>query len=383
MTQPDPLLLRPLGIRGLTLKNRIVVSPMCQHSAVDGFIQDWHVIHYGKFAMGGAALFFTESTAVSSDSRIGVSDLGIWSDDHIPGLRRVADFAHGQNACFGVQLAHAGRKSFSEPLWEGGRPLSPEQMDAAGLAWRRVGPSAIRAGEAWSVPAALTVNEIHDIQQQFVDAAVRAEKAGADVVELHFGHGYLVASFLSRRSNLRQDDYGGPLENRMRLAVEIATQVRAVWPAEKPLFARLSCLDGAADSWEMEDTVALAAALKAVGVDVIDCSSGGFSEQVRQSNVPRGLGFQVHFAEEIREKAGIMTQAVGIILTPQQAEEILQCGQADLIAIGRAALRNPFWPAEARRALIDSEDFSGWPKQHRDWLGRRQKSLHSLGIETD
>ena len=383
MVHKSPGLLDPITLRGLTLKNRIVVSPMCQHSAVDGFAQDWHLVHYGKFALGGAALVFTESTAVSADARIGVADLGIWSDEHIAGLRRICDFAHQNGSAFGIQLAHAGRKAFSEPLWHGGRPLTPEALDAAGVPWRRVGPSPVAAGPDWSRPDALTPAGIEAVRTGFVDAARRADAAGADVIELHYGHGYLAASFLSRRSNQRSDAYGGSLENRMRFAVETASAVRAVWPAEKPLFARISCLDGASESWELDDSVALAAALKDVGVDVIDCSSGGFSEEVRQSNVPRGLGFQVPFAQEIRARTGVRTQAVGIILTPAQADEIVRDGKADLVAIGREALRNPFWPAEARRALLGREDFSAWPVQHRDWLARREKSLAGLGIETN
>lgn len=374
----SPALLQPLPLRGLTLRNRMVISPMCQHSAVDGEVQDWHVVHYGKFALGGAALVLTESTAVCSDSRVGWADLGIWSDDHVPGLARLAEFAHAQGAAFGIQLAHAGRKSFSEPLWEGGRALTPEQLDKAGKPWRRVGPSAIAASDDWSVPEALTVEEIADIRASFVAAAERADRAGADVVELHFGHGYLLASFLSPLSNQRSDAYGGPRENRMRFAVETAAAVRAIWPEHKPLFARLSCLDGAAESWSMEDTVALAQALGEVGVDVIDCSSGGLTEQTRASNVPRGIGFQVPFAEEVRRRTGLITQAVGIILSPEQAEEIVASGKADLVALGREVLRTPYWPLEAGRQLGDPDDFSRWPLQHADWLTRRQSVLNRL-----
>ncbi|MFV0299505.1 MAG: NADH:flavin oxidoreductase/NADH oxidase [Paracoccus sp. (in: a-proteobacteria)] len=371
-----PALLHPLTIRGLTLKNRMVISPMCQHSAVDGYVQDWHIVHYGKFALGGAALVLTESTAICSDSRVGIADLGIWSDDHVPGLARIADFAHSQGAAFGIQLAHAGRKAFSEPLWEGGRALSPAQLDVTGLAWRRLGPSAIAASSEWSEPEELGIEEIAAIRDEFAAAARRADRAGADVVELHFGHGYLLASFLSPMSNQRDDIYGGSRENRMRFAVETAEAVRAVWPDHKPLFARLSCLDGLADSWTMEDTVALAEALGTAGVDVIDCSSGGLTEQTRASNVPRGIGFQVPFAEEVRRRTGLLTQAVGIILTPEQAEEIVVSGRADLVALGREALRTPYWPLEAGRALGDPDDFSGWPIQHADWLSRRQTVLN-------
>ena len=381
--QSGPALLQPLTLRGVRLKNRMVVSPMCQHSAKDGVVQDWHIVHYGKFVLGGASLVLTESTAISSDSRVGIADLGIWSDDHVPGLKRLSDFAHANGAAFGIQLAHAGRKAFSEPLWEGGRALSPEVLDASGLAWRRVGPSAIAASGEWSVPAALTLEEIDEVREDFVAAARRADRAGADVVELHFGHGYLLASFLSPLSNQRTDAYGGPRENRMRFAVETAQAVREVWPDDKPLFARLSCLDGAEGSWDMEDTVALAQALKVVGVDVIDCSSGGLTEETRRSNVPRGIGFQVPFAEEVRRRAGVVTQAVGIILTPEQANEIVASGKADLVALGREVLRTPYWPAEATRTLNGPEDFGAWPLQHREWLVRRHKVLSRLGASEE
>ncbi|MGR3440414.1 NADH:flavin oxidoreductase/NADH oxidase [Salipiger abyssi] len=377
-TAEGPWLLRPLTLRGVTLRNRMVVSPMCQHSAVDGMVQDWHVVHYGKFALGGAALVLSESTAITSDSRVGFADLGIWDDAHVPGLRRLSDFAHASGALFGIQLAHAGRKAFSEPLWEGGRPLSEEALDASGLAWRRVGPSAIAASPEWSIPEELTLAEIDEIRGAFVQAVRRADAAGADVIELHFGHGYLLASFLSPHANLRQDRYGGSLENRMRLAVETAREVRAAWPEDKPLFARLSCLDGAEGGWDMADTVVLAQALKDVGVDVIDCSSGGLSEATRRSNVTRGVGFQVPFAEEVRASTGVVTQAVGIILTPAQAEAILAEGRADLIALGREMLRTPYWPAEAARALGQAGGFDLWPLQHRDWLAKRQGALDRL-----
>lgn len=383
LAQEGPALLQPLTLRGLTLKNRMVVSPMCQHSALDGAVQDWHIVHYGKFVLGGSALVLTESTAISSDSRVGIADLGIWSDDHVPGLKRLSDFAHANGAAFGIQLAHAGRKAFSEPLWEGGRALSTEALDASGLSWRRVGPSAIAASGEWSEPEALTREEIDAIREDFVTAARRADRAGADVVELHFGHGYLLASFLSPLSNQRTDEYGGPRENRMRFAIETAQSVRDVWPDDKPLFARLSCLDGAEGSWDMEDTVALAEALKGVGVDVIDCSSGGLTEETRRSNVPRGIGFQVPFAEEVRRCAGIKTQAVGIILTPEQANEIVALGQADLVALGREVLRTPYWPAEATRALNGPEDFSAWPLQHREWLARRHTALSRLAVSEE
>ena len=375
---PLPSLLQPLTIRGRTLKNRIVISPMCQHAGRDGFATDWHLVHYGKFVLGGAALVLTESTAVAADSRVGIDDLGIWSDAHVPGLKRLADFAHENGALMGVQLAHSGRKAFSQPLWQGGRALSPADLDALGLDWRRVGPSALAASAEWSTPQALTAAQIAEIRDQHVAAARRADAAGMDVLELHLGHGYLVASFLSPLANLRDDAYGGSRDNRMRLAIEIARDIRAVWPSDKPLFARLSCVDGAQGGWDIEDTVVLARLLAAEGVDVIDCSSGGLSEETRRSNVPRGFGFQVPFAERVRTETGTLTQAVGIITTPEQANAIIAEGRADLVAIGREALRNPYWPAEAWRQLSGAQGFDAWHERHGAWLDKREPVLRRL-----
>ncbi|WP_226550621.1 NADH:flavin oxidoreductase/NADH oxidase [Celeribacter naphthalenivorans] len=380
-TDTTAALLQPLTLRGRTFKNRITISPMCQHAGKDGYVTDWHLVHYGKFVLGGAALVLTESTAVASDSRVGVDDLGIWSDDHIPGLKRLAEFAHDNGGMMGVQLAHSGRKAFSQPLWHGGQAMTPAEIDAAGIDWRRVGPSAIAASSEWSTPEELSIEEIAEIRQQHVDAARRADAAGMDVVELHYGHGYLVASFLSPIGNTRDDAYGTDRAGRMRIAIEIARDVRAVWPEDKPLFVRLSCVDGAEGGWNMDDTVVLARELKAVGVDVIDCSSGGLSEETRRSNVPRGFGFQVPFAERVRQEVGIPTQAVGLITSPAQANAIVAEGKADLVAIGRAALENPYWPVQAQRVLSEGEGFATWPERHGAWLDKREPVLQRLIAE--
>jgi 2,4-dienoyl-CoA reductase-like NADH-dependent reductase (Old Yellow Enzyme family) len=253
-----------------------------------------------------------------------------------------------------------------------------EQLHETGEPWRRVGPSSIAAGPEWSVPEALSLNEIAEIRQMFVDGAKRADRAGFDVLELHFGHGYLVASFLSRQSNLRTDGYGGPRTNRMRLGLEIAGDVRSVWPEEKPLFVRISAVDGTEDGWGLDDSVALAQELKTIGVDVIDCSSGGLSDETRNMNVPRGLGFQVPFSERIRRAADVKTQAVGVILDGHQAEAILQEGKADLIAIGRQALYDPYWPHHAAHALDYDSAFENWPIQHGPWLAKRAPLMEKL-----
>lgn len=375
MSQMSPLLFQPLVLRELVLKNRIVISPMCQHAAEGGHATAWHLVHLGKFALGGAGLIITESTAVNPHGRIGTADLGLWQDSQIAPLRAVVDFAHANGAAIGVQLAHAGRKSGSQPLWEGGTALSPQQMASDPEPWERCGPSPIAAGPAWTVPLVLDDAAIEGVIQSFAQAAVRADKAGFDVVELHFGHGYLVASFLSPNSNHRRDAWGASRSGRMRLALEIARRVRAVWPAHKPLFCRLSAVDGSLDGWNLDDSVVLSRELAACGVDVIDCSSGGLTEETRALPVARGLGFQIPFSERIRREAGVMTQAVGLIVDPVQAEQALAAGQADLIAIGREALFDPYWANRAAMALNADHNYDHWPKRHRVWLQKRAPGL--------
>ena len=368
-----PGLFSPLRLRGLSLPNRIVISPMCQHAAEDGRAGDWHLVHLGKFALGGAGLILTESTAVSPEGRIGVRDLGLWEDAHIAPLARVVDFVHAQGGRIGVQLAHAGRKAWSHALWDGGRAFTAQELATHGS--RRVGPSAIAAGPDWTAPEALDEGEIGRIVEAFAAATGRAEQAGFDVVELHFGHGYLAASFLSPLSNRRGDRYGGSRDNRMRLAIEIVRRVRSEWPDGKPLFCRISAVDGAEGGWDLADSVVLARALKEAGIDVVDVSSGGLSEETRRIALPRGLGFQVGFAEALRREAGIVTQAVGMIVDGPQADEIVGSGAADLVAIGRAALENPYWPRLAAAELGLSPDYAAWPVRHGAWLAKREEGM--------
>ncbi len=368
-------LFQPLQLRGLELSNRIVISPMCQHAAEGGHATPWHLVHLGKFALGGAGLVLTESTAVDSRGRIGSADLGLWSDAHVDTLRPIVDFVHAHGSAFGIQLAHAGRKAGSEPLWEGGAALAPAVMATDAHPWHRLGPSALPAGPGWSAPEVLDEESIAEVVRSFVTAAQRADRAGADIVELHFGHGYLVASFLSPHANHRSDRWGGDINGRMRLALTIAEQVREAWPAHKPLFARLSVLDGSVGGWGLEDSLVLARALAKCGVDVIDCSSGGLTEETRALPIPRGLGFQVPFAERIRREAGIATQAVGMIVDAAQAERIVATGQADLVAIGREALFDPYWPLHAAQALGADADFARWPVRHGVWLRKRAPGL--------
>ncbi|MEJ2801699.1 NADH:flavin oxidoreductase/NADH oxidase [Comamonadaceae bacterium PP-2] len=369
------LLFEALQLRSLRLKNRVVVSPMCQHAANAGFATPWHMVHLGKFALGGAGLILTESTAVDSRGRIGTADLGLWRDEQVGPLKAIVDFVHQNGAAIGVQLAHAGRKAGSQPLWEGGAAIADADMRADAEPWLRLGPSAIRAGPAWSEPEVLDEPGIASIVESFVAATRRADEAGFDVIELHFGHGYLVASFLSPHSNHRTDRWGGSLEGRMRLALEIASRVRQAWPAGKPLFCRLSAVDGSVDGWSLDDSVILSQALKHCGVDVIDCSSGGLTEETKALPVPRGLGFQVPFSERIRADAGIATQAVGMIVNAEQAEGILRAGQADLIAIGREALLDPYWAHHAAQTLGVDPEFAQWPVHHGIWLAKRAPGL--------
>jgi len=370
-----PMLFQPLTVRGLTLKNRVVISPMMQHAAPGGLATPWHTVHLGKFVLGGAGLVLTESTAVSPEGRIGKDDLGLWADEQIAPLKAIVDFAHANGSAMGVQLGHAGRKAGSQPLWEGGAALAPEEMAHMDPRWVRIGPSAVSAGPGWSVPGEMDEASIDQVVSEFRSAAARADQAGFDVIELHFGHGYLVASFLSPVSNLRQDDYGGDRTGRMKLALRIAHAVRDTWPAGKPLFCRVSSLDGAGGGWNLDDTVFLARHLRDVGVDVIDCSSGGLTEQTRALPVPRGLGFQVPFARRVRHEAEVMTQAVGMIVTPEQAEAVLQDGSADLVAIGREALFDPYWPLHAHEALCPDPMFREWPLRHGVWLAKRLPGL--------
>lgn len=375
-----PLLFTPLRLRDLTLANRIVISPMCQHACNDGRANDWHLVHLGKFALGGAGLIFTESAAVSPHGRIGLHDLGLWDDGQIAPLARIVDFVHAQGSCLGVQISHAGRKAGCQPLWEGGRAYTPAELTqiAGPVGWRRLAPSAIPAGLEWSAPEAVDDAGMAEVIEAFSAATRRAQAAGFDCLELHFAHGYLAASFLSPLSNQRTDEYGGSRENRMRFPLRIARAVRCHWPGSKPLFCRISAVDGAEGGWDLSDSVVLAQALSALGVDVIDVSSGGLGEETHRLAVPRGLGFQVDFAAIVRQQAGAIVQAVGMIVDGPQAESILASGAADLIAIGRAALDDPYWPRRAYEQLTGQTNYASWPVRHGAWLARREQGMGPL-----
>jgi 2,4-dienoyl-CoA reductase-like NADH-dependent reductase (Old Yellow Enzyme family) len=336
-------LLSPLKIRGIELRNRIAVSPMCQYSSEDGFFTDWHLVHLGSRAIGGAGLVCTEASAVEARGRISPHDAGIWKDEHIEFLSRITSFLRAQGAAAGIQLAHAGRKGSMHRPWQGGA-LVPEAEGG----WIQDAPSPIPFNPADPAPHALTISEIHALVESFRAATGRALQAGFDVVEIHGAHGYLIHQFLSPLSNRRTDEYGGSLENRMRLALEVATAVRAAWPEHLPLFFRISATDWVAGGWAIDDSVELSRRLLALGVDLVDCSSGGTAAQAK---IPVGPGYQVPFAERIRRETGVLTGAVGMITTPAQADEIVRSGKADLVLLAREFLRDPYFPLHAARAL--------------------------------
>ena len=369
-----PFLFRPLALRSLTLRNRIVISPMCQYSAHEGVLADWHRVHLGRFAIGGAALVFTEATAVQKRGRITHGCTGLWSDEQIAGHAAVAAFARLHGAVPGLQIAHAGRKAAAQRPWFGNGPLGPEDAARGDLPWDVVGPSALPMAEGWLTPHPLSLPEVQQVVEDFAAAARRAVAAGYQALEIHGAHGYLIQSFLSPVANKRDDAYGGDLKGRMRMALEVTEAVRAAWPAELPLFFRVSAVDGIEGGWSLDDTVVLARALKALGVDVIDCSSGGVAGPVTLARVKRQPGYQVSYAERVRRETAVLTQAVGLITHPRQAEEILERGQADLVALGREAFFDPNWPLRAAEALGDPA-LAHWPDQYRWWVpGWRKNS---------
>jgi len=344
----------PLRLRSLTLANRLLVSPMCQYSSVDGFATDWHLVHLGSRAVGGAALVFTEATAVTPEGRISPDDLGIWQDDHIEPLDRIVRFVHSQGVPAGMQLAHAGRKASVF------RPWAPRHgaVPASEGGWEPVGPSAHPFAAHYAVPHTLTESEIAAVVRAFADAARRALAAGFDVLELHAAHGYLIHEFLSPLSNTRTDRYGGSFDNRARLCLEAVDAVRAVMPEGMPLFVRISSTDWTIGGWDIEQSIELARRLRDHGVDLVDCSSGG---NVSGADIPLAPGYQVPFAERIRREAGIPTGAVGLITTAAQAEAIVSEGKADCVLLAREFLRDPYFPLHAAQDLGHA---ASWPAQY-------------------
>ena len=347
------LLFSPITIKNIKLKNRIVVSPMCEYSATDGFANNWHLVHLGSRAVGGAALVMAEATAVSPEGRISIGDLGIWKEEHLGKLTEITTFIHENNSIAGIQLAHAGRKASFDIPWE-----NPQQLGSEKGGWDTLAPSTERFNPTDKMPVALNLVGIAKVKLDFKLAAARALKAGFKVVEIHAAHGYLLHQFLSPLSNRRTDQYGGSFENRIRLLLETIESVQEAWPKENPLFVRISATDWAEGGWTEEESIRLSALLKAKGVDVIDTSSGGLT---LTQNIPLSAGYQVRFASAIRKETNIITGAVGLITDAQQAEEILQQKKADLIFIAREFLRSPYFPLHAAFELGDDVK---WPSPY-------------------
>jgi 2,4-dienoyl-CoA reductase-like NADH-dependent reductase (Old Yellow Enzyme family) len=345
-------LFEPLTIRSLEFKNRIVVSPMCQYSSVDGFANDWHLVHLGSRAIGGAALVFTEAAAVSPEGRISPQDLGIWTDEHIVMLRRITDFISINGAVPGIQLAHAGRKGSTPPAWEKSRVLGPEEQG-----WETVAPSAVAYRDGDPLPKELSIEGIRQVVADFKDAAGRALAAGFKVVEIHAAHGYLIHQFLSPLSNKRTDEYGGAFDNRIKMLLEVIAGVQEVWPENLPLMVRISATDWV-EGWTADDSVALAKVLLTKGVDLVDCSTGG---NISRAPIPVGPMYQVSFADRIKKETGMRTGAVGLITTVAEADQVLADGSADMIFMARQLLRDPYFPMHAAKEL--GEEMM-WPVQY-------------------
>ena len=354
MPTPTPHLFTPFTLRELTLKNRVVVSPMCQYSSDDGLPTDWHLVHLGSRAVGGAALVIVEATGVSPEGRISPDDSGIWSDDHARAFQPITRFIKENGSVPGVQLAHAGRKASTDAPWRGGRPLPA----ADPRAWQPIAPSPVPFDAGYPEPREMTRDDIERLVTDFTAAARRSLDAGFEDVELHMAHGYLLHEFLSPLANRRTDDYGGSLANRMRFPLRVVGAAREAWPAKWPVFVRLSCTDWAEGGWDLPQSIEFVRMLRDVGIDLIDCSSGG---NVARAQIPVGPGYQVPFAEAIRREAGIPTGAVGLITEPRQAEQIVASGRADCVLLARAFLRDPYWALHAADELGAE---SAWPVQY-------------------
>ena len=377
-----PLLFQPHTIRGVTFKNRVVLAPMVHYGAREGFCGTYHTVHLGKFALGGFGLIFTEATAVESRGMITEMDLAIFNDAQAESYRPVVQLMKEQGATPGIQLAHGGRKAGMQAAFEGNGPLSAAEVRRGRKRWQPVGPTTTPISPEWPAPHQLSTSEIADIVGAFALAAARAIRAGFEVIEIHGAHGYLLASFLSPVSNTRNDGYGGDIKGRMRLPLEVAEAVRTIIPDQTPLFFRCSSVDGTAEGWNMDDTVVLARELKARGVDVLDCSSGGLLGSATAAPVTRAPGFQVPYAARAKAETGIQTMAVGLILEAQQAEAILREGKADLIAIGRQAQFNPNIALHWAHDLGLNTKFEAWGPEYGWWLEKRIRTMQGFATPT-
>lgn len=372
-------LLDPITLSGVTLNDRIAISPMATYKAGrDGRASDWHLAHYGRFALGGASMVMVESTAVEADGRIGYACLGLYDDGQIAPLKRIADLLRDQGSVPAIQLNHTGRKGSWRRPWDGYSFLDDDDVRLRDEEpWQVSGPSAIPVKEGRDAPIEMTGEDIQANIRGWAGAAARADEAGFDLLEIHAAHGYLINQFLSPIANQRTDEYGGSLEKRMRFALEVVDAVREVWPERKALSVRISAVDGVEGGWELDDSISLARALKDHGVDIIDCSSGGIGGLAMVTRVPRGPGFQLPFSERIRDEAQIPTVGVGLITQPQQAADVIDAGKADIVAVGREALVNPNWPAATRLALHPQRGYETWEPTFGWWLDKREKSLRA------
>jgi 2,4-dienoyl-CoA reductase-like NADH-dependent reductase (Old Yellow Enzyme family) len=369
-----------MRLRQVEVKNRVVVSPMGMYAAEDGYVTPFHLVHYGAFAMGGAGLVFMEQTSVTRDGRISSGDPGMWEDGQIAGLAEIVRFLQSKGAKAGIQLNHGGRKCCQRRAADGGGPMTERAMAAGEERWRPIGPSAKAFADGWQTPIAMTPDHIEGVRDAFVAACRRAVLAGFDVIELHMAHGYLLQSFLTPLANERADAYGGSLENRMRFPLEVAAAVRGAIPASMPLFARISVTDWVEGGWTPDESVVFARALKAVGVDLIDCSSGGnMLAGATNASLSRGRGYQVQFSERIRSEADVPTGAVGMIRTPGYAEDVLRSGKADLVFLGRQLLFNPFWAHHAAEHFGLTDGFERWPSQYGWWLNKWSGAVRAEG----
>ncbi|MBT7950518.1 MAG: NADH:flavin oxidoreductase/NADH oxidase [Gammaproteobacteria bacterium] len=375
-------LFNSLQIRDVSIPNRIVVSPMSQYISKNGYANDWHFAHLSRFALGGAGLVFTEATAVEERGRRTHGDLGLWENGQIEELVRLTSFIKQQGSIAGIQLAHAGRKASERRPWHGETPVDEEDIELRDEApWQSIGPGNKPYAEGWHQPLQMTINDIEQLKQNFKDAARRSLDAGFDVIEIYAAHGFLLHQFYSPIANTRSDEYGGSFDNRIRLSIEVVEEIRLVWPENKPLFFRLSATDWIEGGWEINDTIEFAKKLKEAGVDLIDCSSGGIGGSEKQQKIPLGPAFQAPLAKEVREKADILTMAVGLIWQAQSANEIIEKESADLVAIAREVLSNPNWPLHAAQELGIDNDFSLWKPQFGWWLNKRERLLRRLGLK--
>lgn len=373
----------PLTIRGTTLPNRVVVSPMSQYRAIDGMANDWHLAHLARFALGGAGTVMLEATAVAPGARRTPGDLGLWSDDQAEPVERIANFLSANGSVPALQLSHAGRKASEHRPWHGETPLDAEDLKERGEeSWPAVGPSSIAYSEAWPEPIEMTEADIKGVVDDFTDAARRAHDAGIKALEVYAGHGFLQHQFLSPVANQRTDSYGGDTQARSRFALETAEGIRSVWPDALPLIFRISVTDWLEDGWTVDESIDLAIQLRERGVDIIDCTSGGIGGD-RPVRFPLGEGYQVELSEQVKQGADIATMAVGMIWSAAHADGVIRNGQADLVAIGRELLDDPNWPLHAASELGVDSGHSMWPPESGWWLGKRQRAIDKLGLRPD